>query len=111
MREGGNRDLAYHRIAWRVRGRTLRLDRPLEAYQAVRLHSELVHDVAEASAADLVIGQQLSVVNQGKNRIGGWSLLGIAPALELDHRGLNSILVLRGLGDIGCEFRDVWTLA
>ena len=47
----------------------------------------LVHDVAKAGAADLVIGQQPAVVNQRKNREGGWSILGIAPRLELDHRG------------------------
>jgi hypothetical protein len=71
----------------------------------------LAHDVAEAGAADLVIGQQPAVVNQRKNRVGGWRILGIAPRLEIDHRGRDAVFILRRLNDFSRKFRDVRALA
>src|ERR1017187_4284043 len=71
----------------------------------------LAHDVAEAGAADLVIGQQPAVVDQREYRVGGWRILGIVPRLEIDHHGPDVVFILRRLSDVSREFSDVRTLA
>src|SRR5208337_2938150 len=80
-------------------------------WTGVVLCRQLVHDVAKTGAADLVIGQQPTVEDQGKNRVGGRRVLSILPRPEIHNLGLDVVFLRCRLGDFGRKFGDVRTLA